>query len=619
LEKLASYCKFGKSMSLAMTSMMLSVLPWSLNARGQSQVLLSPNILVSPDSSPQTEPIIAADPIDERKLVGASVVSGRTNAGFACRVYSSDDGGYTWTSSSVPEQEKIGGADPQTAFGIHGTAYFAAIAAGPLDEPSGIYFYRSEDGGRTWGKGLNLGGGDHEEIVVDSSVGKYAGRVYVAMERTVNQQLGIYVFRSDDDGRSFVGPVLAAHREGLGVNATNLQLFSDGSLFVPFVTFATDPQKSSNTRGLEFVVSGDGGVTFSGPQHILDYHHPQHEQLYQEYKNGSVVQYTFPQFAVGHRGGSFRDRLYMAWSDVEHGKARVLFAFSTDRGQHWTAPREMTASPTPDSAAFQQAIAVNKDGVVGLMWFESQDRHQASSFDVYFSVSRDGGASFSQPVKISSATSFPLHNANLAPFAMSEKNKGSLSLYFLSPMNRWNGGGDYVGLVADAKGVFHPFWPDARAGVYQIYTARIDVNDSDSADPQQGKPTATNLTSDIALVFDPVVYDSVSRDLELPVRIKNISQRTLYGPIRVELRSLTRAELSAAEREDVGNVPEILNAANGKRGPGAAFDYSRALGTVEALPPGSVSEAVRWKLRMSRPFFTSFYIDAIVSGFLAQR
>jgi hypothetical protein len=111
----------------------------------------------------------------------------------------------------------------------------------------------------------------------------------------------------------------------------------------------------------------------------------------------------------------------------------------------------------------------------------------------------------------------------------------------------------------------------------------------------------------------------VSRDLELPVRIKNISQRTLYGPMSVELRSLTRAELSAAEREDVGNVPEILNAANGKRGPGAAFDYSRALGTAGALPPGSVSEAVRWKLRLPRPFFTSFYLDAIVNGFLAQK
>lgn len=149
MEKLASFCKSGKTMSLAWATMIVLVLPWSVSASGQSQVSLSPNILVSPDNGPQTEPIIAADPLDERKLVGASVVSGRANAGFACRVYSSDDGGYTWTSSSVPEQEKIGGADPQTAFGIHGTAYFAAITAGLLDQPNGVYFYRSEDGGRT--------------------------------------------------------------------------------------------------------------------------------------------------------------------------------------------------------------------------------------------------------------------------------------------------------------------------------------------------------------------------------------------------------------------------------------------------------------------------------------
>jgi hypothetical protein len=619
VEKSARSRKFGKTVLLTRT-IMLFVLVWAIRIIGEGQVLHGPNILVSPDGNhPQTEPAIAADPSDERRLVGAAIVSGRTNAGFACRVFSSSDGGYTWTSSSVPEQEKFGGADPQTAFGIHGTAYFAAIAAGALDQPTSVYFYRSEDGGRTWDKGVDLGAGDHDEMVVDLSVGRYAGRVYMAMEKTVNRQLGIYVFRSNDDGRSFAGPVLAARHEGMGVNAANLQLFSDGALFVPFVTFATDAAKASNVRGLEFAISNDGGITFTGPKHILDYHYPEHAKLYQEYRSGSVVQYTFPEFAIDHSESSFRDRLYMAWSDVEQGRPRVLFAFSSDRGQHWSQPHEMRASTAGDSAAFQQAVTVSKDGAVGVIWFEAQDRKQANSFDVYFAVSRDGGANFSQPVKISSATSFPLHNANLAPFAMPEKGQDSVALYFLSPMNRWNGGGDYIGLAADAKGVFHPFWPDARAGVYQIYTTRVDVAHPEDSAPDQSSKTAVNLTSRIALVFDPVVYDEVSRNLTLPVRIKNLSQQTLYGPIRVELRSLSPPGLSEADREDVGNIPEILNAGNGERGAGAWFDYSRSLGTAGALPPGAISDAVQWKLRLQRPFFTSFYVDAIVNGFVAQK
>src|SRR5690349_18553426 len=203
-----------------------------------AQITVGPNILVHGGAqAPQTEPILAGDSADDKRLVGASIVSGETRAGFICRVFYSEDGGNLWRTSSVPEQEEIGGADPQTAFGLHGTAYFAAIAAGSLDTPAALYFYRSRDGGRSWEKGVNLGPADHEEIVADTSAGKYSGRVYVSFTRMVKDGLAIHVTHSEDEGRTFRQPVVAANHPGFGVNATNLQVFSDGSVFVPFITF----------------------------------------------------------------------------------------------------------------------------------------------------------------------------------------------------------------------------------------------------------------------------------------------------------------------------------------------------------------------------------------------
>jgi hypothetical protein len=39
----------------------------------------------------------------------------------------------------------------------------------------------------------------------------------------------------------------------------------------------------------------------------------------------------------------------------------------------------------------------------------------------------------------------------------------------------WLHGGHYIGLAADADGVFHPVWTDTRDGPFSVYTARVRV------------------------------------------------------------------------------------------------------------------------------------------------
>jgi len=289
-----------------------------------------------------------------------------------------------------------------------------------------------------------------------------------------------------------------------------------------------------------------------------------------------------------------------------------MFSYSQDRGQHWSAPREIHAIPGLNSAAFQPAVAVNNQGIVGVEWFETRDRRHADSFDLYFAASRDGGSSFTAPVRVSSQTSFPQGNNNLAPFAMENREKGSMSLYFLSPLNRWSGGGDYIGLAADARGAFHAFWPDARDGTYQVYTAAIMVGDAPR--PSAAGMTPANVTEKVEFVFERVSYNAATREAIVPVRIRNISSQTLYPPLRVEIKALKRPDLTEQDAGSLSSTPVLLNASNTGRGAGAMFDYSRSLGSLKSLPPGGVSDVVLWKMRLQTQFLTTFYVNAEVQA-----
>ena len=104
-------------------------------------------------------------------------------------------------------------------------------------------------------------------------------------------------------------------------------------------------------------------------------------------------------------------------------------------------------------------------------------------------------------------------------------------------------------------------------------------------------------------------------ELLIPVRLKNISQDTLYGPFVVELRSVeTQSDDKAS-----GAVTKVLNASNGKEGKGARFDYGGALRDLASFAPGGVSEAVMWRVRPALLRNTNVTFDADITGFLPAK
>ena len=99
------------------------------------------------------------------------------------------------------------------------------------------------------------------------------------------------------------------------------------------------------------------------------------------------------------------------------------------------------------------------------------------------------------------------------------------------------------------------------------------------------------------LAFDPLHIDVTTGEIDIPVRIKNVSQRTLFGPVSVTFLGAQNALQRRYGR--IAPALSILNATSGGSNYGATFDYSNALGSYGGLPPGAVTEPVVWRFRVS--------------------
>jgi hypothetical protein len=210
-------------------------------------------------------------------------------------------------------------------------------------------------------------------------------------------------------------------------------------------------------------------------------------------------------------------------------------------------------------------------------------------------------------VRLSTESSTPINEDNLRPGPLQvTRSAGKLSTYITSGFATYYNGGDYLGMAATADGAFHPIWSDARHGAYEMMTARITVD----APPVPIPATleTRNITDKVMMDYDPSRYDLPKGEMMIPIRIRNVSRDTLYGPFTIEVTGWS----SRHDPPDAKTT--ILNSSNGKGGVGATMDYSGALRDLLVLPPGGVTEALVWRVKPGRKRATTVSLDAAVRG-----
>lgn len=438
-------------------------------------IRVGPNVRVSESQSRDThyEVVIAAHPRDPSRLITASIVYPEGVAAYGTIVYESSDGGKSWNRA-----RGLGGlgytGDPALAYAPDGLAYYVASSLPPGGDRR-LLLFRSRDGGANWVGPFPLTYMDREYITVDASTGARRGRVYVNGNNRVPRTVSDYVvFQSSDSGQSFQGP---GTRAAFGsVQATvmgNSVVTSDGSLIGVYV----EAQQTSGSphASIRSISSRDGGTSLAGSTRIDDY-------VAGGERKGALLgnANAEPVLAIDATTGRFNDRLYVVWPDRRSGHSQILFSFSNDRGHSWTPARRINDNPLSDTTdQFMPEVAVNRDGVVGVMWYDRRDHPDNLGWDARFSASFDGGATFEPSVRVSErgatfppGTSREKRSSATPPRDDQERLRAQIDAGRDSFMFM---GGDTAGLAADASGIFHAAWVDNRTSVPQLWTAAISA------------------------------------------------------------------------------------------------------------------------------------------------
>jgi hypothetical protein len=540
------------------------------------------------------EVIMCADPQDPNHLLGVSMISAGSSAQLSHTVsYVSFDRGLTWAPTRENGRDAFegaggenphGAADPACALGRSGEAFFGSLVETYHGKQAPGFVLPSSDGGKTWKRPVSIPYGgliDRDFLALDEVSRRFRGRLYVTANGTTGAKWRseLLLYSSADRLGSFHGPTrLPMPKDHAGV-MYNGDVLSDGSFVSLYgeskledITAALPTLPTTPNATLDVAISHDGGETLHSFK-IAD--------IYSDLGGPDM---GLPTLAVDHGVGPFRDRVYVAWGDLRSGRSQILTSHSSDGGRTWSAPvivnddvRHWHAIGPDD---FHPAIAVNSNGIVGVMWYDRRDTADDIAYRVRFSASIDGGETFLPSVPITTADSMSLHAERQRLAFNSLPGEGN----FLSAIIGIDGfdfiGGHTNGMVADARGVFHPLWVDGTSGINQLWTAAVTVRGQGRRNGSPALAKLGDVSRFLRIDFVDPVFDRSSATLTTAAFAVNVSNKTIRGPVKLRVVML---------RSQMGAVT-ITNAENGEGGPGAVWTFS-PLKRATNLKPGEVSES----------------------------
>lgn len=434
---------------------------------------------VSKDRStvPHVEPHIAAHPTDPDRFVGASITFDSTGDDVTT-TFASHDGGRSWSRTDLTPSH----IDPWVSYGVDGRAFVACLhrrVVKGIGERTIVDVRSSTNGGVSWlphsmvpfGKGSSS---DRVVVLTDNTHGPNSGMVYVVRGQAYDYfnpkpgycercWYGPSVARSTDNGRTFSDPTIL-QLTSLDNQLANADLLFDGSLVILYFDFQQGGKFLHHQRSW-VILSTDGGRTFSAPMFVcdkpasaitVDRSSLHRDRLY------VVLEGTLSRTAV-RRGSNFS---FNHSTLVEPMRSDVYLLASNDRGNSWSDPVKVNDAVGEAQRCALPTVAVNRDGIVGVLWADTRNDPNRTCYDMYFSASVDGGATFLPNVRLTDRLSCPETSGNLV------KTSSGDTTYVA---RRWPYGGDYQGLTSSPDGSFFAFWADSRTGVFQIWARTIRV------------------------------------------------------------------------------------------------------------------------------------------------
>ena len=390
--------KIGPLFALAFSLFLVPI------ARAQQVVRIT-----EPSATNPAEVSIAINPKNPDNMIAASFQTGRPPKPRAGSYhYVTFDGGKTWKTVPTPNPGNLVQGDDVVVFSNYGVAYHAHLSfegirlARPTRAESGMIVNVSKDGGNTWTAGtaaINHINSvtpfeDKPGIVVDNAPGSNAkGNVYLAWTR-------FDVYGSNNPEH---------HSQIYFTRSTDQgQTFS-----MPFRISDTggDCVDSDNTvegavpavgpsgeiyvvwagpLGLVLDKSNDGGLTFGKDKVIGDIPGGWDFSI-----DGLTRANGMPVTGVDLSDGPNKGTLYVNWIDARNGDPDVFVMSSRNGGDSWSKPVRVNDDPVKNGRAqFFTWMAVDPaDGSINVVFYDRRDG-SGTQTGVTLARSVDGGKSF---------------------------------------------------------------------------------------------------------------------------------------------------------------------------------------------------------------------------------
>ncbi|NNF17943.1 MAG: hypothetical protein HKN70_14460 [Gammaproteobacteria bacterium] len=408
------------------------------------------------------------------------VIAGSNNNGGQ-EMYYSANGGDTWTIQGVLPSTCC---DPTVGWSSDGSvAYVAALSS-----PIGVSFWRSLDQGVTWQDRVDItpSGSDKEFLHVDiSPTSPHQDNIYITYHNGNTMQIA----RSTNGGTTFTIQAFGGAPSGIGSDITTT---SNGDVYNFYGAFGT--------QQIILLKSTDGGNTYGTPI-VVDSTNASFDWPIPSMESRNAWIYVAAD--ADRSGGPFDGRVYASWTDTngpESGIAannhtQVKVAYSDDGGATWNFSFPHPTADVLTVDRFNQWLTVDEVGNVHVVYYDTRNSTGRTGVDLYYTISTDGGVTWNEPERVSSATS-----ANL------------------TDGQEW---GDYNG-VSVVGGKVITVWTDNREGPpneKDVYAADLDnigaapnfTLSGDTASAEVCVPDSfdTNLTVGQILGFsDPVTLSN---------------------------------------------------------------------------------------------------------------
>lgn len=383
---------------------------------------------------PIVEPHISAHPANNDHLLAAAMIVTDINKPYQSSRLSSfvsKDGGLSWTETV----HDYWGYDPWTGILSNGqTAMTWLGTPGQFKHQFPIQFFSSDDGGINWSEQIQEvpSGHGHDGTKITGMAESF---YFTTVRFNDDMSADVILYQRRNDGP--FKEVAKISGQGIRLNFCEPAILSDGTVVVP----------ASHFLQKVWVQLFNPLTNSLSDKHIITL------------KPGGARGYMRLAADV-NQGSRFKDRIYFirALSSRQQQDGGVWLNYSSDKGKTWTNDIRIDQFDNQlPSKSRLASIAINKSGVLGISWIDSQlDSNQLSN-DLYFTFSSDGGQTFQKPIRITKVSSNPKTNKNA------------------DVANKFPGGGHYMGIAAKMDGSFQLIWSDSQSGMFKLKTCNVKL------------------------------------------------------------------------------------------------------------------------------------------------